>query len=357
MLDEHNYDPLDLAGVTVKGLGNQLWYIDGYIYIIERDESGDYLVQYDQAFFNRKKICKITEDGEVLGMPSVNVEGTMAIYDGYLYYFSVKPVNANELADNDYHTTVYCKRISIDGKSASETLGSFQFAMDYDLFGAGSGGKVCVSENGIFYVAGYISRWVSKQKILKYKVYEYNLETHEFVTLVDNTSNENVDLLGEATGEARSVQSGICCAYGDSLYIVGNGGTEIYRINESGITSIYSESSCKSIYSLVAYDGYIYCMESFDGSIRLVRMNMEGKISGQHVFDCGDAQSPTSLVIYGVDQYNILLRIREQDVEGFVDKNVKPIHGNGDIATYAVLCMALNDDLNGNIQVISSYGN
>lgn len=66
-------------------------------------------------------------------MPSVNVEGTMAIYDGYLYYFSVKPVNANELADNDYHTTVYCKRISIDGKSASETLGSFQFAMDYDL--------------------------------------------------------------------------------------------------------------------------------------------------------------------------------------------------------------------------------
>ena len=40
-----------------------------------------------------------------------------------------------------------------------------------------------------------------------------------------------------------------------------------------------------------------------------------------------------------------------------VDKNVKPIHGNGDIATYAVLCMALNDDLNGNIQVISSYGN
>lgn len=145
LMDEHNYDPLDLAGVTVKGLGNQLWYIDGYIYIIERDESGDYLVQYDQAFFNRKKICKITEDGEVLGMPSVNVEGTMAIYDGYLYYFSVKPVNANELADNDYHTTVYCKRISIDGKSASETLGSFQFAMDYDLFGAGSGGKVCVS--------------------------------------------------------------------------------------------------------------------------------------------------------------------------------------------------------------------
>ena len=198
---------------------------------------------------------------------------------------------------------------------------------------------------------------MSKQKILKYKVYEYNLETHEFLTLVDNTSNENVDLLGEATGEARSVQSGICCAYGDSLYIVGNCGTEIYRINESGITSIYSESSCKSIYSLVAYDGYIYCMESFEGSIRLVRMNMEGKISGQYVFDCGNKQNPTSLVIYGVDQYNILLRIREQDVEGFVDKNVKPIHGNGDIATYAVLCMALNDDLNGNIQVISSYGN
>ena len=357
LMDEHSYDPLDLAGVTVKGLGNQLWYIDGYIYIIERDESGDYLVQYDQAFFNRKKICKITEDGEVLGMPSVNVEGTMAIYDGYLYYFSVKPVNANELADNDYHTTVYCKRISIDGKSASETLGSFQFAMDYDLFGAGSGGKVCVSENGIFYVAGYISRWVSKQKILKYKVYEYNLETHEFLTLVDNTSNENVDLLGKATGEARLVQSGICCAYGDSLYIVGNGGTEIYRINESGITSIYSEPSCKSIYSLVAYDGYIYCMESFEGSIRLVRMNMEGKISGQHIFDCGDMQNPTSLVIYGVDQYNVLLRIREQNVEGFVDKNVKPIIGKGDIATYAVLCMALNDDLNGNIQVISSYGN
>ena len=45
LLDEHNYDPLDLAGVTVKGLGNQLWYIDGYIYIIERDESGDYLVR------------------------------------------------------------------------------------------------------------------------------------------------------------------------------------------------------------------------------------------------------------------------------------------------------------------------
>lgn len=84
---------------------------------------------------------------------------------------------------------------------------------------------------------------------------------------------------------------------------------------------------------------------------------MEGKISGQHIFDCGDMQNPTSLVIYGVDQYNVLLRIREQDVEGFVDKNVKPIHGNGDIATYAVLCMALNDDLNGNIQVISSYGN
>ena len=81
------------------------------------------------------------------------------------------------------------------------------------------------------------------------------------------------------------------------------------------------------------------------------------QISGQYVFDCGNKQNPTSLVIYGVDQYNILLRIREQDVEGFVDKNVKPIHGNGDIATYAVLCMALNDDLNGNIQVISSYGN
>lgn len=79
------------------------------------------------------------------------------------------------------------------------------------------------------------------------------------------------------------------------MYIVGNGGTEIYRINESGITSIYSESSCKSIYSLVAYDGYIYCMESFEGSIRLVRMNMEGKISGQYVFDCGNKQNPTSL--------------------------------------------------------------
>ena len=45
------------------------------------------------------------------------------------------------------------------------------------------------------------------------------------------------------------------------------------------------------------------------------------------------------------------------NVEGFVDKNVKPIIGKGDIATYAVLCMVLNDDLNGNIQVISSYGN
>ena len=75
------------------------------------------------------------------------------------------------------------------------------------------------------------------------------------------------------------------------------------------------------------------------------------------IFDCGDMQNPTSLVIYGVDQYNVLLRIREQNVEGFVDKNVKPIIGKGDIATYAVLCMALNDDLNGNIQVISSYGN
>lgn len=34
LMDEHNYDPLDLAGVTVKGLGNQLWYIDGYIYTL-----------------------------------------------------------------------------------------------------------------------------------------------------------------------------------------------------------------------------------------------------------------------------------------------------------------------------------
>lgn len=96
-------------------------------------------------------------------------------------------------------------------------------------------------------------------------------------------------MLGEATGEARSVQSGICCAYGDSLYIVGNGGTEIYRINESGITSIYSESSCKSITHLLHMMAIFIVWNHLWDLIRLVRMNMEGKISGQHVFDCGDA--------------------------------------------------------------------
>lgn len=349
-LDKYDYDPYDLRGINVKGLGNQLWYIDGYIYIIERDEKGDYLVQYDSTFFNGKRICKITEDGEVLGMPSKNTEGTFAIYDKYLYYFSVKPVYANELVDNDYHTTVYCKRIAIDGKSSPEQLGTFEIAIDYDFYGSLQGGKVCVGENNVFFVAGFTNRFSSKKNLCEYKIYTYDAETHDFTMTIDIESDKNIDILGKAIG----VKEDICAASKDSLFIVGNDGKAIYRVNKGEIKRIYNNSACKSIYSIVADGDYIYFMESYSGYVSLVKIDTEGNKLSERGFNCDGSEEAKGIYIYGVDQYNMLLGVDRFYVKDFVDKNAKPFT-TPYIRTYSVLCMEMTEKLDGNIKIISKY--
>ena len=100
--DKMDYDPYDLNGVSVNCLGNMVWYKDNHIYMIKRDESGDYLMEYDEKFNNESKVACLASDGKIVGIASANTSTVAAMHENYLYYYSVQPTNAQNLVEDHF---------------------------------------------------------------------------------------------------------------------------------------------------------------------------------------------------------------------------------------------------------------
>ena len=136
--DNAEYDTYDLTNVNINCLGNMIWFEDGNLYMIKRDKSGDYLMQYDSTFKNERTVCTLAEKGTTVGGPTATTEDTAVLYNGYLYYFTVCPVYVNELVDKNYYITFYCNRVKVSQGAKPEVLGRFDAAMDVYAHGRAS---------------------------------------------------------------------------------------------------------------------------------------------------------------------------------------------------------------------------
>ncbi len=326
--DNADYDTYSLSGISVKCLGNMIWYNDGHLYIVKRDESGDYLMQYDKAFNNEVKLCTLADNGTVAGLPRTAAENTILMYNGYLYYFSVTPVKATGLAGNDYMIPVKCNRIKVEKGAKAEVLGSFDMAMDYGIFSKYSGGEINAGNNGVYFVAGGTGRFMSKSKEnnVQYRVCYYDCGAGEFSVVFSKNSESTLDILGEETGNVKPLGDDITCVDDDNNLYIATNGNKLVRVTPSGnISVIYSNSRAKEFSSLLWDGNYIYLYEKYVQMGRIVSINKQGELQKSYDFTVNQEfckeQGISGLLdadieILGVDAQNVLIRTTDEYIKG-----------------------------------------
>ncbi len=363
-LDKKNYDPYDLSGVSVNCLGNMVWYENKHIYMIKREESGDYLMEYDAQFNNEKKVVCLANNGSIVGMPSADTENAAIVYDNYIYYYSVKPTKANELVSQDYNTTVTCKRAALDGSSEAEELGSFLIAIDYSIFPTGSYGKLCIGNDCIYYVAGGTTRFMSKDNPVQYRICRYNIKTSSFEQLINVNSQQKEDILGTGTGNVQPVNNDIVTAdNNDSLYIVTDNNRIIKMSSDGEVEEIYHNENAECIMSLRSQNEKLYFYEKIPngGNIKLLNQNYEvvGTFSLEKDKSISLGEYGISDVyIYGVDNNNIYIRLNDNNVLNMKNENIEGFnqkHSEAGINTYSVYLIEIGGNNSGDNELTKIY--
>lgn len=362
--DNLDYDPYNLSGVSVTCLGNMIWYHAGNIYMIKREESGDYLMQYDSDFTNEVRLLTLADKGAVLGMPSKNTENTALLYDGYIYYFSVKPVYAGDLVD--YTTSVYCNRVKLEKNAAVETLGTFDMAIDYALWGASSCGEICAGNQMVYFVAGGIQRQLSETDPVQYRICSYNCNNNSFSTVLNKNADSPEDVFGENTGRVVNVAGDIVCADDENnLYIAAD--KRIVRISALGQTeTVYSNAAAQKMSSLIWDGAYVYLYEKCIGSGNIVRIDKQGNVKEKYPVTvnaefCEEHQIrgtlDIELIICGVDSQNVIIRTESNYVKGLECAKQIDFKAQAYVRTYAVGVISKNafDDPNEQIKRIYTY--
>lgn len=363
-LDKADYDPYDLSGVSVECLGNMMWYNSGNIYMIKRDESGDYLMQYDSNFANEVKLLTLADEGAVVGMPSADTENTALLYNGYLYFFSVKPTNASELVD--YTATVYCNRIKLKKGASVEILGTFDMAIDYALWGSGSYGEICAGNKMVYFIAGGIERQLSEINTVQYRIGCYDCSDDNFSMVLSKNTDNPEDVLGKGTGKVKAVNGDIACADDEDNLYIATDDKKIVKMSASGqVEVIYNNATARNMSSLIWDGTYVYMYEEYYGSGGVVRIDKQGNLKGRYAITintefCEEHKISGTLgvdvIICGVDTQNVVISTKSNYVKGLECKNV--IAGsNKYICTYAVGIISKNafDEPHEQIKSIYTY--
>lgn len=363
-LDKVDYDPYDLSGVSVECLGNMIWYNVGKIYMIKRDESGDYLMQYDSDFTNEVRLLTLADKGTVLGLPSADTENTALLYDGYLYYFSVKPIYAGEIID--YTAPIYCNRIKLEKDARVEVLGTFDMAIDYALWGSGSYGEICAGNKMVYFVAGGTKRQLSETDTVQYRISCYDCNNGSFSTVLNRNADSPADVLGKGTGKVMAVNGDIACADDENNLYIATDDKRIVKMSASGQAEvIYSNAAAKKMSSLIWDGTYVYLYEEYTGSGGVVRIDKQGNLKGRYLVTvntefCEEHNISGTLrvdvVICGVDAQNIVISTESNYVKGLECE--KMINGSDKyMRTYAVgiISKSALDDPNGQIKSIYTY--
>ena len=357
--DNHNYDPYNLNGVDVKCLGNMVWYENDHIYMVERKTSGDYLLEYDTHYNNEKEVKCLTGTGEVLGMPSADTENTAYVYEGYLYFFSVKPTKAVDLVSQDYCTTVYCNRTALDGSSDVEVLGEFMYPIDYYIMGNGSYGKICAGENSVFFVAGSIKRYQSDKNPVQYRIYRYDIDSKSFNKIVDAQKESTDGVLGDNTGNVQGIVNNeiITADNNDSLYIVTDKCRIVQIALDGQVKEIYYNPDTESITSLYCFKDELFFYEAVNGGGNIKVVNIFGDVLGTYSMKAESVKkgSLSDVYIYGIDSDSIYVRMDNNTVSDMINTEMegKVLKGNNntdlDIRTYSVYKLK-RDDIRNNIR-------
>ena len=180
-------------------LASTIWYDDGKLYMVQREDSGDYLMQYDKDYTNQVKLCQLALAGEETGAADPRPTAQMKMYNGYIYYFVTGYFEVPDMVDKDYMATIKCKRIKVEKGAQAETLGEFEFSADYTGFGA-SKANIAIGKDSIYFMICSQGRLLSDINPIRLKIFRYDIGDNDFKTVYEKESDDSNEFLGEGTG-------------------------------------------------------------------------------------------------------------------------------------------------------------
>ncbi len=347
--DNLDYDPYDLTGISINGAGNQIWYSEGKLYLIKRDESGDYLMQYDSDFTNEVKLCTLAQQGATVGLASGDSGNMAFMYNGYLYYFTVKPVNSNTL--EDYMSMAYCNRILVAKDSKAEELGSFDIPIDYGMFSAGTG-KVFAGKDCVYFVSGGNQRYFGKNNKVQYRIGVYDCVNEEFSVQFNKNADDSEDFLGINTGKAPKInESNICADDEENIYIITDEANVVKMTPDGSSVSVIYSSNAVEIGCIMCDGAYIYLSEFGSKKGSVVRLDKEGNVTGNYDIVMNEefcekmnisVSGHFSFSIYGIDAQNIIIGTDKPFIKGLEFEGLTlPIDLQGNKNRYSICAVGI----------------
>lgn len=315
-----DYDLLDWTGVNVNCLGSMVWWDSGHIYMIRRDEAGDYLMQYDSNYMNEVKLLALAENGIRVGMPATNASGTALMYDGYMYYYSIKPVIMTEL--DDCNMKVYVNRIKVEKGAEAEVLGSFEFGADYYVPCA----EIHAGKNNVYFVAGGLYRRKSKNDPVQYRIGCYDCSKGEFSMMLNANSDTEEDVLGEGTGNVGYISVGATCVDDEDNLYISTADKTIVKFTASGHAEvIYSPEGARNIESLTWDGKHIYMFIGYGETGKIVRIDKQGNLKGEYALTADlkySIEYYMELYILGIDDDYIIVRTPNYNIHGLESSDI-----------------------------------
>ena len=296
----------------VNCVGHMIFYYNEHIYMVERNDIGDYLVRYDARFNNKERLSLIADNGSRIGSPeSANMKDTAFLMDGYLYYMSV--TESASVAETNFMTQLACNRVKLEPNAVPEKLGEFDIAVDVPDFGSSSRAMVYGINDKMYYITSLNSRFMVKENCSQYRVAVYDATNGNFNVKLHINSNEIADVLGSGTGKVNLYQ---CCVdKAGNVYAVSKSDSECavwkFDLNEGcEPRKVYSTSGSAYISNLI-YDGeYIHFYEectNYDTYKKVISINTLGEVIGTIALeadfgDTGDIKvSAGSTYVFGAD--------------------------------------------------------
>ena len=330
--DDKKYDVYDLTGIVIDCLGNTVWYHDDKLYMMKRDEAGDYLMQYDSDYTNEVKLCTLADNGAVVGAVGSKVEYKAKMYNGYIYYYASRPVHVDTMFEKDYMLTITCNRIKMEKNAVPEELGSFDFAMDYAIFSSEKSATIVVSDDSVYFVACGTKRYMSDKNPVQFRLCRYSCEEEQFTTILTKNTDNTMDILGAGSDNILHGISGrVCIDDENNIYIPTqfNDVISITKITPSGeIKKIYTSNAAKDIQSLTWDGTYIYFAEELSTGANLVRLNKDGtersnyfiaineEFCEAHGMKISQSLLSGSINILGIDNTNIIVSTKNDYLKG-----------------------------------------
>lgn len=175
---EHNSANCDAYISEDRCVGNNFWYYNQRLYMIEKTSEKDILVSYDKDGRDKRTVATLSVDNASVGVKG-NVDHAACVVAGYLYYYANNIKNIS----NGY-TEAILYRIVLDGKGKPEKLASYQINIDV----GGALGLFAI-ENNVYLT---FTQGVTSTKA-NYILDRYNIQTEKMEQMLqfdtDNTSS------------------------------------------------------------------------------------------------------------------------------------------------------------------------